>query len=314
MSSSDEEEILLLFALLKKKKKKRYWVHPINKKRAQFGEYHRLCIELQSHEDKFFQYFRMSRLCFEELHDLLKANIAKCTTNWRKPIHTRERLAICLRYLATGDSHQTIAFSYRVGRSTVSKIVRNVCQEIWKTLQPKYLPSPNRKMWLQSVEDFLVLWGFPNCLGSIDGKHIKLKCPRRSGSAYFCYKNYFSIVLLAIVDPHYKFMVVDIGNYGRHSDSAIFEKFNHILKNAVWNIIEKQVLPEKNYHLDKSAVEHGHCGLRLPPYHCHFNAIEMVWSETKRYYDQAIMKTAGLLTEVLKVWIMYQSNTTGRIT
>ncbi|XP_030748951.1 protein ALP1-like [Sitophilus oryzae] len=78
-------------------------------------------------------------------------------------------------------------------------------------------------MWLQSVEDFLVLWGFPNCLGSIDGKHIKLKCPRRSGSAYFCYKNYFSIVLLAIVDPHYKFMVVDIGNYGRHSDSAIFE-------------------------------------------------------------------------------------------
>lgn len=77
---------------------------------------------------------------------------------------------------------------------------------------------------------------------------------------------------------------------------------DHILKDAVWNIIEKQVFPEKNYHLDKYAAEHGHCVLRLPPYHCHFNAIEMVWSETKRHYDQAIMKTAGSPTEVLKVW------------
>ena len=36
-------------------------------------------------------------------------------------------------------------------------------------------------------------------------------------------RNYCSIVLLAIVDPYYKFMVVDIGSYGRHSDSGIFK-------------------------------------------------------------------------------------------
>ncbi|KAJ8964772.1 hypothetical protein NQ314_004663 [Rhamnusium bicolor] len=95
MSSSDEEQILLLFAIQKKKKKRHCWVHPINKKRQQFGENHRLCIVLQSHEDRFFSIF--PHVCFEELHDLLKPNIAKCTTNWRKPIHTRERLAICLR-------------------------------------------------------------------------------------------------------------------------------------------------------------------------------------------------------------------------
>jgi hypothetical protein len=38
-----------------------------------------------------------------------------------------------------------------------------------------------------------------------------------------CYENYCSTVLLAIVDPYYKFIVVDIGSYGRHSDSGIFE-------------------------------------------------------------------------------------------
>lgn len=110
-----------------------------------------------------------------------------------------------------------------MGRSTVSKIVKDVCQEIWNVLQPIFLPTPTAQTWMEAVDGFSELWGFPNCLGSIDGKHIRLKCPRNSGSSYFCYKNFFSIVLLAVVDQYYKFMVVDIGSYGRHSDSAIFE-------------------------------------------------------------------------------------------
>lgn len=110
-----------------------------------------------------------------------------------------------------------------MGRSTVSKIVKEVCREIWSTLQPNYLPKPTVEMWKKAEEGFAELWGFPNCIGSIDGKHVKLKCPDNSGSQFFCYKNYFSLVLLAVVDPYYKFMVVDIGSYGRHSDSGIFE-------------------------------------------------------------------------------------------
>jgi len=39
----------------------------------------------------------MSQDCFEELHELLLPSIEKITTNWRKPISAKERLAICLR-------------------------------------------------------------------------------------------------------------------------------------------------------------------------------------------------------------------------
>lgn len=98
MSSSSDEEFLLLCAVLRNsRKRKRIWVHDINKKRDEVGEYHRLCRELESHEDRFFLYFRMSQNCFEELHELLRPKIEKKLTNWRKPISTRERLAICLR-------------------------------------------------------------------------------------------------------------------------------------------------------------------------------------------------------------------------
>ncbi|VVC35624.1 Hypothetical protein CINCED_3A004501 [Cinara cedri] len=98
-SSSDEEELLLLYAVVESQQKgKRIWVRGINKKRENYGEYHRLCRQLESHEDRFYLYFRMSQDSFEELYELILPRIEKKTTNWRKPIHTRERLAICLRY------------------------------------------------------------------------------------------------------------------------------------------------------------------------------------------------------------------------
>jgi hypothetical protein len=90
--------------------------------------------------------------------------------------------------------------------------VKEVCQELWNVLQPLHLPTPTEGMWTQAVMGFRELWEFPNCLVSIDRKHVKLKCAASSGSNDFCYKNDCFIVLLAIVDPYYKFMAVNIGS------------------------------------------------------------------------------------------------------
>ncbi|KAK7866463.1 hypothetical protein R5R35_008984 [Gryllus longicercus] len=42
--------------------------------------------------------------------------------------------------------------------------------------------------------------------------------------------------------------------------------------------------PEKLYRVDNIINAAGHTVLRLPPYHCHYNPIEMVWNDCKRYY------------------------------
>ena len=54
------------------------------------------------------------------------------------------------------------------------------------------------KEWLDIAEEFDNKWNFPHCLSAIDGKHIIIQVPSRSGSTFFSYKKSFSIVLLAV--------------------------------------------------------------------------------------------------------------------
>ncbi|KAF0744066.1 protein ALP1-like, partial [Aphis craccivora] len=59
------------------------------------------------------------------------------------------------------------------------------------------------------------MWNFPNCIGSIDGKHVRIKCPAHSGTMFFNYKKFFSVHLQGITDARYKFITIDVGDYGR---------------------------------------------------------------------------------------------------
>lgn len=116
----------------------------------------------------------------------------------------------------------SVALAYRVGESTAHNIVKETCSIITNVLMPIYMKPPTEEKWKEICADFLALWNLPNCVGAIDGKHITIQAPPNSGSAYFNYKKTFSIVLMAVCDARYRFMLFDVGAYG--SDGGILSR------------------------------------------------------------------------------------------
>jgi hypothetical protein len=67
-------------------------------------------------------------------------------------------------------------------------------------------------------------WDYPNCIGALDGKHVLIDPPPRSGSNFVNYKGTFSIVLMALVDGDIKCIYADAGTNGRVSDGGVWAK------------------------------------------------------------------------------------------
>lgn len=84
-------------------------------------------------------------------------------------------------------------------------------------------PNTTEK-WEVIAEQFEERWNFPHCLGAMDGKHIDIVPPADSGSYYYNYKGRHSMVLLAIVDAKYRFLLVDFGTNGRVSDGGVLQR------------------------------------------------------------------------------------------
>ena len=70
---------------------------------------------------------------------------------------------------------------------------------------------------------------FSTCLGSLDGKHIHIECPKMSGTYYYNYKAFYSIVLLAICDSNYCFTLFGLGQYGSNNDCGVFANLGMII-------------------------------------------------------------------------------------
>ena len=76
-----------------------------------------------------------------------------------------------------------------------------VCRVILAKFQEEYLHySDSPDDWKRVEEKFGTRWNVPHSVRVIDGKHIAMKKPKKSGSNYYNYKGFFSMVLLALVE------------------------------------------------------------------------------------------------------------------
>lgn len=65
-----------------------------------------------------------------------------------------------------------MAFSFRISRNTIGQIVKKVYIAICNTFASRHMTPPKETNFKQMAKDFEGRWGFPNCIGCIDEKHI----------------------------------------------------------------------------------------------------------------------------------------------
>jgi len=134
-------------------------------------------------------------------------------------------LFYCSRFLAHGDSARSKSWDFRIGKSTIYKIIYETCDAIWQALHAQYLPKPSQETWEKVIDGFWNKWNFPNCIGALDGKHITIQAPPNSNSLNYNYKGFFSFILMAISDANYKFIWIDVGDYGNKFIICIILKY-----------------------------------------------------------------------------------------
>ena len=78
------------------------------------------------------------------------------------------RLAVTLRYLATGNDYNSAMFGFRVANNTICRIVPDTCKAIVEVLHDEYFKCPTTKEeWLEVAKGFEKRWNFPHCLGAM---------------------------------------------------------------------------------------------------------------------------------------------------
>lgn len=187
----DEQHLLILAssiyacALISYKSKKtlsnrrnrKLWIKPWHERRQEGKSVlHMLNEELLIEDPAAYRNFlRMTGDQFNNLLQSVKPLIDKQDTIMRPCVSARNRLEVTLRLLATGDTYRSLMYATRIHESTISLFVPKVIGALIVVLK-NYVKTPSScQEWQAIADDFNDLWQFPQCVGALDGRHIKFR-------------------------------------------------------------------------------------------------------------------------------------------
>jgi len=188
-----------------------------------------------SHPDfpdhEFRRAFKMSKSTFDFICNELDPIVTKKDTMLRLAIPVRQRVAVCIWRLATGEPLRLVSKKFGLGISTCHKLVLEVCSAIKTVLMNKFLNWPDEERMKGVKREFELVSGIPNVGGSMYTTHVPIIAPKVNGPAYFNkrhternQKTSYSITVQGVVDSNGVFTDVCIGWPGSMSDDKILEK------------------------------------------------------------------------------------------
>jgi hypothetical protein len=117
--------VYIHYILKKKRKERRWWQRQLYTRREVYSGLSLLAdLNFQSVRGLYKNVTRMSPSEFEFLTNLIGENISKNDTAFRKAISVQERLALTLRFLASGDSYVSLQYPFKICKQAISGLKR----------------------------------------------------------------------------------------------------------------------------------------------------------------------------------------------
>ena len=126
--------------------------------------------------------------------------------------------------LADMASYRTMSNLFGVGKSTVCKIVLEVCTCIVEVLFKRLAHLPVTRQDIETeVAAFSMRAGVPQVVGEFDGCQVAILAPNENPEDYVNRKGFYSIILQGFMDSEYLFRDVYVGWPGKVHDSHVFK-------------------------------------------------------------------------------------------
>ena len=164
---------------------------------------------------------RLSRQTFRFIDNKISQYIEKQDTAMRNAIPPSKRLLMTLWYLGTQLDFRSLGMLFGIAKSTACSVVHDVCSTMKRVLTPTFLKFPNENSAAEIISGFENM-GFPQTIGAIDGTHIPILSPGPNSNDYYNRKGFYSVIMQAVVDCHYKFIDINIGWPGKAHDARVF--------------------------------------------------------------------------------------------
>ena len=169
---------------------------------------------LTDHE--FKAVYHMTRVSFSTLLEKIYMHPVFYSNSNHEQCPPKYQLQVALYHFGGGCSGSRLrtAVTFHIGEGTVEGYVRHVVVAIL-SLQEQYIqwPEPNSDLYQSVIHRHQVEYGFPNCLGFVDGTLIPLfQKPVQQGEWYHTRKGNYALNATAVIDSTMRILFITAGH------------------------------------------------------------------------------------------------------
>ncbi|KAH8370293.1 hypothetical protein KR093_002972, partial [Drosophila rubida] len=230
----------------------------LRKNQSEFLSKENLLSELQSRKDECYHlnyFLAITESQFRYLVQKLEPIISQyAPQRKKKSFSAEERLAITLKYLATGEVHSCRNYCFRASKFVINEMIANICLGFYEHLKDQYVTLPKTdEQWRNAATDMERKHQLPQCVGNLFMRSIQLQnnVSNSSSSNSSDDRKRAAIIFTAIVDADNNFQYVKV------------ERAANSRPNDIYNQTTAVELIEQKMQALEARLEQPRCGYYL---------------------------------------------------